>query len=132
MRRERVHKPDVIRKLPKVSRTLPVYGSPDRGDGLDSDVWFECWYCGQLNSTRKSTLGGSDSPSGVVYVDYADNPDYGQTVGVAVLSGPSHTFTAQANGSDGNPKGVTNSIKCSDGGSGCQFCGTLNWRGDHP
>ena len=120
------------RKTLKRSRTIPQFGDPDRGGGLDHGVWFKCWYCGQLNSTRKQALGGSDSASGVAYTDYPDNPDYGQKQGIAVLGGISNSFTAQVNGSDGDPKGVMNAVKCSDSGTGCQFCGTLNWRGDHP
>lgn len=119
------------RKQPKLSRTIPVYGDPDRGGGLDSGVWYRCWYCKQLNSTNKSSLGGSESSDGVVYEDYADNPDYGETQGIAVLGGISNTFTAQLNASDGNPAKVKNSIMVSDGGSGCSFCGSRNWRGDY-
>jgi len=121
-----------VPKVPKMSRTIPVYGDPDRGNGLDSGVLFRCWYCGQINNTRKQALGGADSPSGTAYEDYPDNPDYGQEAGIAVLGGPGHRHTAQENGSDGNPKGVTNAIRCSDGGTGCSFCGSLNWKGEYP
>jgi len=119
------------RKQPKVSRTIPIYGDPDRGGGEDAGVWYECWYCGQKNSTNKSKLGGSDSTDGVVYVDYADNPDYGYVQGIAVLGGMSNSFTAQINGSDGTPMPVMNSIAVSNGGTGCSLCGSLNWRGDY-
>jgi len=121
-----------VPKPPKRSRTIPVYGDPDRGDGLDSGVLFKCWFCGQHNNTRNQALGGADSPAGTAYQDYADNPDYGSGTGVAVLGGVANSFTAQRNGSDGNPIGVINAIRCSDSGTGCSFCGTLNYRGDYP
>jgi hypothetical protein len=119
------------RKPPKRSRTIPIYGSSDRGHGLDDGVLFKCWHCGQHNNTRKQKLGGPDSPSGAAFTDYADNPDYAQTYGIAILGGVTHSFVAQQNGIDGNPKAVTNAIKSSDGGTGCSFCGTLNYRGDY-
>lgn len=109
-----------------------MYGDPDLGGGQDANVWYRCWVCKQPNSTKTSTLGGSDSPSGVVYEDYADTPDPGSVAGVAVLGGISNTYTAQLNGSDGNPIGVINSIRVSDNGTGCSFCGSLNYRGDYP
>lgn len=109
-----------------------MYGDPILGGGQDANVWYRCWFCKQLNSVETSTLGGSDSPSGAVYVDYADSPDYTNNQGVAVLSGISTTYTAQQNGSDGSPIGVMNAIMCSDNGTGCRFCGSKNWRGDYP
>jgi len=122
-----------VPKIAKRSRTIPIYGDPDRGNGLDSGVLFKCWYCGQINNTRKQALGGSDAPGGNAYEDYADTPDYGSTgQGVAVLGGVTHSFTAQRNGSDGSPYVAPNAIRASDSGSGCMFCGTLNYRGDFP
>lgn len=114
------------RKQPKVSRTIPIYG-----DGLDSGVWYKCWHCNQLNNVNKSALGGSDSSDGIAYEDFADNPDYGRTHGIAVMGGIANSFTAQLNASDGNPAKVKNAIMVSDGGTGCSLCGSLNWRGDH-
>lgn len=118
-------------KPQKRSRTIPIYGDPDRGDGLDAGVLFRCWYCGQINNTRNQALGGADSSSGVVYDDYSGNP-LGCTGGTAIMGGMSLSFIAQENGSDGNPKGVKNAIKCSDSGTGCAFCGSKNYRGDYP
>lgn len=116
----------------KQSRTIPIYGDPDRGGGRDSGVLFKCWYCGQINNTRKQALGDGNSSAGVAYEDYADTPDYGTVAGPAIMGGVSNSFIAQQNGSDGNPKGVTNAIKCSDSGTGCSFCGSRNYRGDYP
>ena len=121
------------RKLPKESRTIPQFGDPVLGGGEDANVWYRCWVCSQLNSTETSTLGGSDSLCGVAYEDYADIPEvYSDGIGTAVMGGMSNTFTAQLNASDGNPIGVINSIRVSDSGTGCKFCGSKNWRGDHP
>ena len=120
------------RKIPKVSRTTPVYGDPDRGDGLDAGVLFRCWYCGMHNNTRKQALGDANSSAGIVYEDFADNPDYGETTGIGVLGGIANSFIAQQNGSDGNPIGVKNAFKCSDSGTGCSFCGSKNYAGFHP
>jgi hypothetical protein len=116
------------RKQPKLSRTIPIYGDPDKGGGEDDGVWYRCWHCKQLNNVNKSKLGGPDSTDGVVYVDYAETPD---RRGVAVFGGISNSFTAQLNGSDGNPMPVMNAIVASNGGTGCSFCGSLNWRGDY-
>ena len=105
-----------------------MYGDPDRGGGEDAGVWYKCWYCHQLNNINKSTLGGPDSTDGVVYVDYAETPD---RAGVAEFGGISNSFTAQLNGSDGNPVPVKNAICVSNEGSGCSFCGSKNYRGDY-
>jgi len=132
MRRNRRDTRQRSRKPTSVSRSIAVYGDPPMGDGVDYGEWYRCWYCKQLNNTNKSKLGGSDSTDGVAYEDYPDSPDYSLIQGIAVMGGISNTFTAQANGSDGNPIPVMNNIRVSDGGTGCSFCGSLNWRGDYP
>ncbi len=109
-----------------------MYGSPDLGGGQDADVWFKCWYCGQKNNIDKNALGGPDDGSGVAYIDFANNPDYGQEAGRAVLGGITHIHTAQQNGSDGNPLPVMNAQMVSDSGRGCAFCGSKNYTGDYP
>ena len=114
----------------KRSRTIPVYGDPDRGDGRDAGVIYRCWYCDQINTVGKQALGGAESGSGAVHDDYSGNP-IGINGGTATIGGIGHTFVAQKNGSDGQPQGVTNAIKMSDGGTGCSHCGTFNWRGDY-
>jgi len=129
MYNNRRHTRNKSRKPSSVSRTISIYGDPDMGDGNDYGNWYECWYCGQKNNDNKSKLGGSDSTDGVVYVDYA-GVTYGG--GVAVFGGISNSFTAQLNGSDDSPLPVMNAIAVSDGGTGCSFCGSLNWRGDYP
>ena len=118
------------RKTPRRSRTISVYGDPDRGGGMDSGVLYRCWNCGQINNSRKQALGGADAGSGVAFDDYSGNP-LGASGGTATMGGIGHTFIAQINDSNGDPVGVTNAIKVADTGTGCALCGTLNWRGDY-
>lgn len=107
----------------KESRTIRVWGSPERGDGLDHNKWYYCWNCGFMNHEDRSALGGSESLDGVIHTDYVNYPDRGEVrLGEALV--------AMENDSGGNPKSVRYNVKVGPN-NGCSFCGTLNWRGDY-
>jgi hypothetical protein len=58
------------RKLRKDSRTIPLWGSLDRGGGEDHQKWYECWFCGWRCNVERDALGDGQSRSGVVHEDY--------------------------------------------------------------
>lgn len=108
------------------SRTIPIYGDPERGDGLDAGVWFRCWHCGWLNSTRQNALGDSQSRDGIVLKDYAQVRDDGR--GQLVLG--KGAAVQELNGA-GEPIPAGHALMISQSSFGCSLCGTLNWRGDY-
>lgn len=130
-------------RLPSDSRTIPMYGDDIRGDGLDHGKWFRCWHCGWACNQERDSLGDSQSRSGAIYEDYAQQPDPGYNYGSnetgtkksnwqAVLGGDINSFeVATENDSYGNPKAVKNAIWVSDKSKGCPFCHTLNWQGNY-
>jgi len=136
--RQRFHGNIKQRKIPKESRTLPVYGHPIRGDGLDHAKWYRCWNCGWLCNSDRDALGDSQSRSGVSHKDYAQQPDpgYSYPEGEAGISKKNQTavlgdaLMAGESEHDGSPKSVKNAIMVSSP-RGCPLCGTLNWRGDY-
>lgn len=110
-------------RLRKESRTIAVWGSPERGDGLDHNKWYRCWNCGWLNNVDKKALGDSQSLDGLTMTEYTP----------AVYSGAvrlGESLIAQENDADGNPKTPVRHYKPTSN-SGCGFCGSLNWRGDY-
>ena len=92
-------------RLPKDSKTIPIYGHPERGDGQDSGRYYRCWNCGFVCDTQRDALGDATSRSGAVYETYAQVDEYG------------------------NPTGETR-WKPSESSTGCPMCFTKNWRGD--
>ncbi|MHC4397712.1 MAG: hypothetical protein ACYS1A_18875 [Planctomycetota bacterium] len=126
-------------RLPKESRTLPIYGDPIRGDGLDAGIYYRCWHCGFLCNSDRDALGDSQSRSGVRHNDYAQQPDpgYDYAQNEAGISKKNKTAVlgdavmAAKNDSDDAPKFVGNAIMVSERLSGCPFCGCKNWRGDY-
>jgi hypothetical protein len=125
-------------RLRKQSRTIPVQGSFERGGGEDAGVWFRCWNCGFLNKVGVDELGDSQSPSGVIHTDYAQQPDPGYNYAQNEAGIATNNLTATMDGlvaaeldSAGDAKGVKNAIMVSENIRGCRFCGTLNWRGDY-
>lgn len=115
------------RKLPKESRTIPLDGSNERGNGLDYHRFYRCWHCGFICDIDRDTLGGSKSLSGVGYEAASSEADpYNNNVGV--LGGPDETVVSLALDSAGNPKEVYHTFKPVISG-GCPLCGTTNWLG---
>jgi hypothetical protein len=92
------------RKLRGDSKTIPQWGSDERGDGEDHGKWYECWNCGWLCNTDRDELGGPDSKSNITPEPFLEVDQYG-TATTATLYKP-----------------VVE--------SGCPFCGSLNWKGE--
>ncbi len=110
-------------RLHKQSRTIRVWGSPDRGDGLDHNKWYRCWNCGWVNHIDRNALGGSESLDGVILTDYVNESVQGNaSLGDALV--------AQTLDAEGNPKAVRHNFKVGPN-NGCSFCGSLNYRGDY-
>ncbi len=106
------------------SRTIPVYGDPERGDGLDAGVWYRCWNCGFLNSTNRNALGDSQSRDGIILKDYSQAGVSGDLIlGKGLI--------ISENDAAGDPKEAVNTLMISESSYGCSLCGTLNYRGDY-
>jgi hypothetical protein len=143
MGRERFRGNRRSRKLRKESRTIPLWGSKERGGGEDHDKWYTCWFCGWKCNVDRDALGDGQSKDGVVLEDYAQQPDPGYSYsqnesGIAknnfqaVLGGSINAFQVAAEqDSAGDNKGVRNAIRVSEKSFGCPLCHSLNWRGDY-
>jgi len=136
--RERFRGNRSVSKLRKESRTIPVHGSYERGGGEDSDKWFRCWNCGFLCNVERDALGDSQSRSGVVHEDYAQQPDPGYGYPQQETNTMNLNQTATLDGlvvSELDPAGVAvgtkNAIMVSSHSRGCPFCHSLNWLGKY-
>jgi len=118
-------------RLPKRSRTRPIYGKGD-----DADRYFKCWNCGFVCDSHRDELGDSESRAGDDHTDYHNlvenesqlRPNPGNK---ACLGGDiGHYHVAMLLGPDENPKTVYHELT-SDISRGCPFCGSTNWRGDY-
>lgn len=119
------------RKLPKDSKTIPIYGDPVYGDGLDFGKYYHCWNCGAVCNIDVHALGDRESRSGVVLEDYVETPDRTGVCYTILKSPINHFQVCLANDSDGNPKIVRHSLRVSESSTGCPLCGSKNWRGDY-
>lgn len=113
-------------RIRKESKTIPIWGHPIRGDGLDSGKWFRCWNCGMPNHIDRDALGDSQSRDGVVLTDYSQ----------AIAGGKDearlgNSLVASVNDSEGNSKEVRYALMISESSYGCRFCHSLNYRGDY-
>ncbi len=126
------------RRMARQARTIPIYGNPDRGDGLDAGVYFRCWNCGFICNTARDDLGDSQSVGGD-YPEEAIRGSLGEWEGdqemrsrLATLGGPIHAFPIIELGPDGvTAKTIYQTFNATVVG-GCPFCGTRNYRGDYP
>ena len=140
-------------RTPKQSRTIPMPGHIDYGDGEDADKYYRCWNCGFVCDSTRDELGGPEEGDAVSYEVYntsysTDNQDsdeditqvhYGAEVqGVSDENLPlvtKLTFRSQhvilKNDLAGDPKAVRVNYTPSSGSGGCPFCHTKNWRGDY-
>lgn len=120
--------------LPKDSRTIPLYGSKDRGDGLDFGKYFTCWFCGFTCDVERDALGDAESRLGISFEETllpSFGPDGTDSLSsIPVLSGPVTGFhTALELDAAGDPKGIVYNFDVK--GIGCPLCHGLNWRGDY-
>lgn len=114
----RLYHRDRSKKLRKEARTIPIPGHKDYGDGQDDGKYYRCWNCGMVCDVDRDELGGPAEKARVTPKSYTITGQYGET------NASGHTiFTGE---------GYTTVRYEPDVNSGCPFCGTLNWRGDHP
>lgn len=120
------------RRLPSRSRTIPIKGHIDRGEGEDHGKYFKCWHCGFICDVDRDELGDEQTRSGDSALDYPVEVNTYDYLGrIAVLGGSiNHHEIALLKDSTGEAVSVRHSFK-SDVTGGCPFCGTKNWRGDY-
>lgn len=109
------------RKPVKDSKTIPLWGSPERGDGLDDGKYYRCWNCGFICDVDRDALGDAQSVSHITLDPYDLLDEYGNSV--ADTGGTKHTIF--------EGEGYTTVRYVPVVESGCPFCGTLNWKGDY-
>lgn len=141
------------RKTRKQSRTIPIAGHIDYGDGEDAGRYFRCWNCGFICNKDRDELGGSeerDAVSHKVYMGSAStdtldtNSDVTQISYGADIEGVNDgvyplvtklTFRSEhvimENDLAGDPKTIRTNYTPDEGSGGCPFCHTKNWRGDY-
>lgn len=109
----------------KDSRTIPLPGNAERGDGEDHGKWYRCWNCGFVCNVDRDALGGPDDTDGVTPEAYTTLDQYGDTAyHCEGAAGKTQTICEAAGGTWSS----TRYIPRID--SGCPMCGCLNWRGD--
>lgn len=135
------------RRPKKDSRTIPIRGNADRGDGEDHGRYYRCWHCGFICNVERDDLGDRHSVSGVTHEIYEQkystdpNPSaqggaiHGDNDGVPLINmtqlgkGPK-AFVAMENDPAGDPKTIIYNWGPVIA-AGCPFCGCRNWRGDY-
>jgi hypothetical protein len=119
------------KRLRKEARTLPIPGHFDYGDGEDNAKYYQCWNCGFTCDVDRDKLGGPTDSPGVAPVPYTL---VGQA-GTALRGGSSIEDTSASRdhlAGDMTGEGYTTFRYETEVSEGCPFCGTVNWRGDHP
>lgn len=116
------------RKIPKRSRTIPIYGSSVRGDGQDAGKYYQCWNCGFICNKDRDALG--DSETGIVYETYVPLGESGLIE--SVMGGDLSSFVSEHLDSDGNVQQNMDHYRTATTRGGCPFCGCMNYRGDNP
>ena len=130
------HRKTARKRIPKDSRTIPMKGHKDRGEGEDHGRWFRCWNCGFPCSKDREALSGPEGEDGIVHEDFFlpaygiyDRSDESTTV-TATRGNGEQILLALLLGGDGEPTDIVHNIM-PDTASGCPLCGCLNWRGDY-
>ena len=121
------HRP---RRPKKESRRIPIWGSPERGDGLDHGRYFECWNCGFVCDSDRDFLGDSESSARITPTAYNQTDEKGTAVyhcqGQLAMTNTNQTDCEAAGGTWSRVR-YEPVVE-----SGCPFCGSPNWRGDYP
>jgi hypothetical protein len=102
----RLHHINRNRRLKRESKTIPIPGHKDYGDGEDDGRYFHCWYCGFVCNKERDELGGPEDRANVRSQPYSQVDQYGDSAGTTRYEPVVDT--------------------------GCPLCGSLNWRGDYP
>lgn len=136
------------RKVRKQSRTIPLRGHKDFGDGRDDGKYWRCWNCGFICDNERDELGDADGISHTVYEALysggpkkgANSTDYLETdaaIHGSIQSVPLLTIASGRTGhvllendSAGDPKTVRINWT-PETNSGCPLCGTRNWKGNN-
>jgi len=103
------------------SKSKPLWGSPERGDGQDNGKYYECWNCGFVCDIDRDATGDAQSTSRINLKPYDLLDEYGDSV--ADTGGTKHTIF--------EGEGYTTVRYVPEVEKGCPFCGTLNWKGDY-
>ncbi len=114
------------RKVRKDSRTYPIYGSNERGDGRDNDRYYHCWYCGFVCDVERDFIGGAEERSSIALIAYNQVTDDGTTAAYHCegAHGADQTECEAAGGTWSQTRYKP------EVDSGCPHCGSPNWRGD--
>ncbi len=115
-------------RLPKQSKTLPIYGNSEMGNGLDAGRYFRCWNCGFVCRVDRDALGDKQARPAVGAQSYVPQPDP-NTERRLVMLDEDEAYLTMESGADGSAKTPRLPYEAVVNG-GCPFCGTLNWRGD--
>ena len=148
-------------RIRKESRTILLYGDPDRGNGLDDGRYYRCWNCGFICNIDRDALGGQESRDGISYEAFTLDTDpslnsisrLGGSFSPSTISPKERVGGTTERGTgfigrlaimSGNPSFITLAIGNTIDGiqlepyyikpvvnSGCPFCGSLNWKGDY-
>ena len=109
------------RKVSKDSKTLPIFGKGD-----DEGKYFRCWNCGFPCDVDRDELGGPDSRNNVTATAYTQVDQYGNTAYHCIGAHGDNQTVCEARGGTWSSTRYKPVV-----GSGCNFCGTKNWRGDY-
>ncbi len=115
------------------SRSIPLFGSSDRGDGQDSGRHYRCWNCGWICNKDRDSLAGYPAGTGTEdYIQYSEivlNSLNGEDSISASEDSIDNYHVSLKYGEDGvTPETVVHAFK-SVISSGCPFCGTTAWLG---
>lgn len=132
-------------RLRKESRTIPIPGNTERGDGEDDGKYYRCWHCGFICDVERDELGDAESTHGVSYRIYDQQYSSDGNVikrkgsidgtlddGTALIdmTALGKGLIVLKNGLDGTPQGIRENWE-PNVTSGCPLCGCRNWRGDY-
>ena len=112
--------------IPKESRTIPIYGSDERGDGEDHNRYFKCWHCGFVCDAKRDYLGDGDSSARTTHKEYTLLDDKGVATGYCYGAYGHDETTCVANGGTWKTSRYITEVD-----AGCPSCGSPNWRGDY-
>lgn len=118
------------RKPRKDSRTIPVWGDPEKGGGEDHGTYYRCWNCGSICDVRRDarpkTHGHGGTPASEVTISELPQPYSTEEPGSFYLivggAGPQLSHVLQG------PNQGKAYFRVD--APGCWFCGCPNWRGD--
>lgn len=120
------------RKSRKDSRTIPIWGDPERGGGEDHGKYYRCWNCQSIcnieRDARPKSHGHGGIPASEVTIPELPVPCSTESPGSFYIiiggAGPQRSHVLYNRQSK-----QAKSYHRVDA-PGCWFCGSPNWRGD--